>query len=333
MAVTVKGAGAAIAIGLAVVASGCISTRMPGPERRSGALPPATADETAAAGALRRHVEKLAAEIGERRVGHARGAGLDAAAAYIAGELRAAGYFVGEQPFEASGVAVRNLDAELRGTRDAGSVFVVGAHYDSAIGTPGADDNASGVATALLLARRLAGQAQGQTIRFAFWVNEEQPFFQTDAMGSARYARRCKERGERIAGALSLETLGYYTDAPGTQRYPSAIEGDYPDRGNFVVFVSDRSSRAFLERVVAAFRGASAFPAEGLAAPGWVEGVGWSDHWAFWQQGYPGVMVTDTAPFRYPHYHRRSDTPDKVVYDRLARVALGLERTLRALAR
>jgi len=136
---------------------------------------------------------------------------------------------------------VRNLDAELRGTRDTARLLVVGAHYDSAPGTPGANDNGTGVAATLVLARRLAGHAQGQTIRFVFWTNEEPPFFRTDLMGSLVYARRCRARHEQITGMLSLETIGYYTDARGTQHYPSQIRGDYPDRGNFVTFVADRS--------------------------------------------------------------------------------------------
>lgn len=321
---------ASLRLGLVVLVAGCVTTRMPG-QTHQGALAPPTAEDADVAAELRRHVQKLAGDIGERNA--RRPAALEAAAAYIEAEMRAYGYAVGAQPFTAKGITVRNLDAELRGTRDAGQILVVGGHYDTAPGTPGANDNGSGVAATLVLARRLAGHPQGQTIRFAFWTNEEPPFFQTDLMGSLVYARRCRERQERITGAISLETLGYYTDAPGTQHYPSAIRGDYPERGNFVTFVSDRDSRAFLEQAIVAFRRTSAFPSEGLSASSWIDGIGWSDHWAFWQAGYPGVMVTDTAPFRYRHYHLRSDTPPEVVYDRLARVVLGLEQTVRALAR
>ena len=319
-----------VRISLLLLVTGCFTTVMPG-QSHQGALPPATVEGNDVAAELRGHVQKLAGDIGERHV--RRHAAMQAAAAYIEAELRKYGYAVGDQRFQAGGVTVRNLDAELRGTREAGRILIVGGHYDTAPGTPGGNDNGSGVAATLVLARRLAGAPMGQTIRFVFWTNEEPPFFQTDLMGSVVYARRCHERREQITGVLSLETLGYYTDAPGTQHYPSLIRGDYPDRGNFVVFVSNRASRAFLERTVAAFRRATAFPAEGLAAPDWIEGIGWSDHWAFWQEGYPGVMVTDSAPFRYRHYHRRTDTPEQLVYDRLSRVVLGIERAVRELAR
>lgn len=314
---------------------GCLTTAMPG-QSHQGPLPPATAPEVEVAAELRRHVQRLAGDIGERHV--RRPAALRAAADYIEAELRSYGYAVGQQPFEAGGVTVRNLEVELRGARDPSSILVVGAHYDSARGTPGANDNGSGVAATLALARRFGPSRTGatnlgQTVRFVFWTNEEPPFFQTDLMGSAVYARRCRARNERIVGMFSLETLGYYTDARGTQQYPSVIRGDYPDRGNFVTFVANRASRAWLESAVGAFRRTSTFPAEGLAAPEWIDGIGWSDHWAFWQEGYVGVMVTDTAPFRYPHYHSRTDTPDQVVYDRLARVVVGLGRVIAELAR
>jgi hypothetical protein len=321
---------ALVGAGVLLGATGCLTTVMPGQSHR-GTLPASTVEENDVASELRRHVEQLAGAIGERNV--RRSAALRAAARYIEAELRSYGYAVEEQGFAAGGIDVRNLEAELRGTKQAARILVVGGHYDSAPGTPGANDNGSGVAATLLLARRFAGQPQAQTIRFVFWVNEEPPFFQTDLMGSVVYARRCRERQEPIAGVLSLETLGYYTDARGTQHYPNAIRGDYPDQGNFVTFVSNRSSRELLERAVATFRRSTSFPAEGLAAPSWIDGVGWSDHWAFWKEGYPGVMVTDTAPFRYRHYHRRSDTPDQLVYDRFARVVLGVERVVRELAR
>jgi len=321
----------AVAVALLSLTGGCLTTAMPG-RSHQGALPPATGEEVEVAAELRRHVQRLAGDIGERHVG--RPQALRAASEYIEKELRSYGYAPGEQRFEARGVTVRNLDAELRGTRDPASILIVGAHYDSAPGTPGANDNGSGVGATLVLARRLVGgSSPGQTVRFVFWTNEEPPFFQTELMGSALYARRCRDRNERIAGVLSLETLGYYTDAAGTQHYPSAIRGDYPDRGNFVTFVANRGSRALLESAVATFRSTSAFPAEGLAAPEWIDGIGWSDHWAFWRQGYAGVMVTDTAPFRYPHYHEGTDTPDQIVYDRLARVVVGLQRVVVALAR
>jgi Zn-dependent M28 family amino/carboxypeptidase len=212
---------------------------------------------------------------------------------------------------------------------------VVGAHYDSCYETPAANDNGSGVAATLALARRfsLSGSSlahrPGQpdrTLRFVFFVNEEPPYFQTDDMGSLVYARACKAKNENIVAMLSLETIGYYRDEPGTQRYPIAPIGwVYPGTGNFISFVGNFSSRDMVRKAIATFRSSAEFPSEGAALPGWISGVGWSDQWAFWQAGYPGVMVTDTAPYRYPHYHRQSDTPDKLDYPRMARVVEGLE--------
>jgi Zn-dependent M28 family amino/carboxypeptidase len=163
------------------------------------------------------------------------------------------------------------------------------------------------------------------------FVNEEPPFFLTGDMGSAVYAARARERGDDIRLMLSLEAIGYYTDAPGSQQYPPLIGLCYPDRGNFIAFVSNLASRRLLRRTVALFRAHSDFPVEHLAAPSLIPGVSWSDHRSFWRQGYRALMVTDTALYRYPHYHAPDDTPDKLDYDALARIVDGLAGTLVAL--
>src|SRR5262249_21271394 len=161
---------------------------------------------------------------------------------------------------------------------------------------------------------------------------EEPPYFQTPAMGSAVYARRCRERGEKVVAMLGLETIGYYTDRPGSQRYPFPFGLFYPKTGDFVAFVGNTGSRALVHRAVAAFRAGAPFPSEGAAAPAALQGVGWSDHWSFWQEGYPAVMVTDTAPFRNPDYHTPRDVPDRLAYAPMARVVAGLVRVVEALA-
>ena len=203
-------------------------------------------------------------------------------------------------------------------------IVIVGAHYDSVVGSPGANDNGSGVAATLELARLLKGTTFKRTLRLVWFVNEEPPFFPGADMGSRRYAARSRERGERIAAMFSLETIGFYSDAAGSQHYPPPLGMFYPNRGNFLAFVSNVGSRGLLRIAVGAFRRHAAFPSEGVAAPAAVPGVGWSDHASFWAEGYPALMVTDTAPYRYPHYHLGSDTPDKVDYARLARVVTGL---------
>jgi hypothetical protein len=184
----------------------------------------------------------------------------------------------------------------------------------------------------LELARLLAGQQLARTVRFVAFVNEEAPFFQTDAMGSWVYARRSRARGEQIVAMLAIETIGFYSDVVGSQHYPFPFGLLYPHTGNFIGFVGNIASRTLVHRSLAAFRQHTPFPSEGVAAPCWMTGIGWSDHWAFWQEGYPGVMVTDTALFRYAPYHTRADTPDRVNYERMARVVAGLARVVTALA-
>jgi hypothetical protein len=313
---------------------------MPG-RPHTGPLPPLGEADLALARRLEADVSVLALEIGERHAGAFHVGNLRRAEAFIHRSLTAAGLTVERQSYEVRGVTVANLIAEVAGAPDrepAGrEIVVVGAHYDSAEDTPGANDNASGVAAALALARAF-GNAQvarpGRTLRFVFFTNEEPPWFQTDDMGSVRYARACRERGDRIAMMLSLETMGYFSDAPGSQRFDvmPPLRWIYPDTGNFIAFVGNVGSGPLVARAVGTFRETTPFPAFGCALPDVVDGVGWSDHWAFWQAGYAAAMVTDTAVFRYPHYHTAEDTPDKIDYDRMVRVVRGLEHVVADLA-
>jgi Zn-dependent M28 family amino/carboxypeptidase len=242
------------------------------------------------------------------------------------------GYDAREHAFNAGGLQARNIEAELPGTSQPGEIVVIGAHYDSVVGAPGANDNASGVAALLVLARVARAQAHPRALRFVAFVNEEPPFFQSWRMGSRVYARRCRERGERITAMVSLETLGYYTDAPRSQAYPFPFNLLYPDTANFVAFVGNFSSRKLLHKCVAAFRQNTRFPSEGAAAPEFIPGIGWSDHWAFWKEGYPAVMVTDTAFYRYGYYHTARDLPEQLSYDATARVVRGLRDVVSHLA-
>jgi hypothetical protein len=312
-----------------LVAGGWYMIGMPGASWRGPVLP-LSAAERQSADNLRRHVVALAGRIGERNVW--RPAALAEAAGYIRDSLAGQGYTVLAQPYTSQGVAVENLEIVLPGSRVPGEIVIAGAHYDSVVGSPAANDNGSGVAALLEIARLLAGSALPRTVRLVAFVNEEPPFFYGTEMGSRVYAERARQRGEQIRAMLSLETMGYYTDAPASQRYPFPFRYFYPDTGNFVGFVGNLGSRRLVRRAVAAFRDAAAFPSEGVAAPGWMTGVHWSDHWSFWQAGYPAIMVTDTALFRYPHYHSRNDTPDKLDYAGLARVTHGLAAVIRSLA-
>lgn len=184
----------------------------------------------------------------------------------------------------------------------------------------------------LALARRFADRQPARTVRFVLFVNEESPYFQTEAMGSLVYARECRQRGDNIVAMFSLETIGYYSDRPGSQQYPWPLSAVYPSTGNFIAFVGNIASDHLVKQVVESFRRHAQFPSEGGALPGVIPGVGWSDHWSFWQAGYPALMVTDTAPFRYAHYHSAEDAPDKLDYESTARVVVGLDTVLDEMA-
>jgi hypothetical protein len=302
--------------------------RMPGFSYR-GPLAPLSEQQQRLAAELETDVRVLAAEIGERH--YLRYAELQRAAAYIARRFREAGYQVERQRYEVGGQQFENLAVELAGSRVPGQLVVIGAHYDSVPGSPGANDNGSGVAALLAMASRLAAARPERTLRLVAFANEEMPHFRTPAMGSWVYAERCRGRAEHIVAMLCLETLGYYSEKPGTQRYPPPLSLLYPAEGNFLAFVANTSSRPLLRQVVAAFRTHAQFPSEGAALPAIIPGVGWSDQWAFWRQGYPGVMVTDTAPYRYPFYHTSQDQPDRIDYPRLARVVEGLAQVVQEL--
>jgi hypothetical protein len=152
-------------------------------------------------------------------------------------------------------------------------------------------------------------------------------------MGSWRYAKSLSERGENVRGMISLETLGAFSETPGSQRYPVPFGLIFPSAANFVAIVGLPGSRSFLHEVIGSFRRHTAFPSIGGVAPDLlVPGIGWSDHWSFRSFGYPGIMITDTALFRYRHYHLPTDLPDKIDYGKLARITKGLERVVREIA-
>lgn len=278
---------------------------------------------------LQRHVEVLAAEIGERHVWRPRA--LEAAAHYIEEALSSSGYEVHRQRYETEGVACSNLEVERPGRERSGEVILVGAHYDTVEGCPGADDNASGVAAMLEIARLLRDQQPGCTVRCVAFVNEEPPFFHSRAMGSAVYARAAHARADNITLMLSLEMLGYFSHTPRSQGYPPFLRFFYPDRADFIAFVSNWRSRFALVKVHEAFRSQCAFPSERLASPAVVPGVSWSDQRSFWRMGYRALMVTDTAFYRNPHHHRATDTPDKLDFQSLASVTAGLAGAIAAL--
>jgi hypothetical protein len=297
--------------------------RMPGKNISKAA--PLSPDEIILREELRSDVQKLGGEIGERNMW--RYAQLNAAADFIEDSFSGAGLHPRRDTYEMRGQACHNIEAEIAGAGQ--EILLIGAHYDSVFGSPGANDNGSGVAATLALARRFAAKKTKHTLRFVAFVNEEPPYFLSAEMGSFVYARRCKGRRDKISAMISLETIGYFSDAPHSQTYPSPGLGIfYPEVGNFIGFVSNLRSRTLLRRVIALFRKHAGIPSEGAALPSFIPGVSWSDQWSFWQNGYPGIMVTDTAPFRYPHYHSANDTPDKLDYDRFTLVVSGMEKVI-----
>ena len=277
--------------------------------------------------ALRRDVEALCAR-GPRDTWSTDS--LRAAASYIEQSFMRSGYDV-ERHSYAPEVGGENLIAEIRGTLT-GGIVVIGAHYDSVFESPGADDNASGVAGLLALARHLAGAASEATIRFVAFANEEPPHFQTPAMGSFAYALRCSERGERVTAMLCLEALGYFDSAPGSQLYPPLLSFLYPSTGDFIGFAGNLASRGLVRRCVKVFRQYARIGAEAAALPELIPQIGWSDQWSFWQFGWPALMVTDTALFRNPNYHTPRDLPDTLDYERMALVVEGLAHVVAELA-
>lgn len=303
-------------------------TSVPG-RSHAGPLPPLTSEQVELAARLSDHVRAIATR--PHNVGHPHE--LEEAATYIERALGGMGYAIRQQRFQAGGQEVRNIEVTIEPAPSPISVntLVVGAHYDSYFHAPGANDNASGVAGVIELARLLADLQQKASlrIRLVLFVNEEPPFFKTELMGSLVYARKLKASGEPVLGMFALETIGFYSDQDRSQHYPPPLGLLYPSTGNFVAFVGLISSRSLVRKTVGSFRALVSFPSVGGTAPGFIPGIDWSDHWAFEQVEIPALMITDTALFRYPHYHSAADTPDKVDYDRLTRVVSGIERVIR----
>ena len=270
---------------------------------------------------------KRQGEIGERNVIAYRS--LQKGAQYIEDTWRSQGYEVTSQEYVVQMRKVRNLIAEIHGGSRANEIVILGAHYDTVDDCPGADDNTSGVAALLEVARILKDSHPARTLRFVAFVNEEDPWFQTENMGSWVYAKQAHKLHENIVAAISVESIGTYSDAEGSQQYPDErFKFLYPARGNFIAFVGNLGSRGLVRDAIRSFRATATIPSVGGALPPFIEGVSWSDHWSFWQEGYPAIEVTDTPPFRNKNYHQPTDKPDTLDYDRMTRVVHGLVRVV-----
>ncbi|MFH1367847.1 MAG: M28 family peptidase [Elusimicrobiota bacterium] len=288
---------------------------------------------------LLKTVKALSHDIGERNVYD--NPKLEAARKYIAGEFRRCGYTPAEQTYRLNTefthinmIDCANIAAELKGSRKPEEIIIIGAHYDTLYGTPGADDNASGVAGLLELAR-LASKAgpYSKTVRFVAFANEEPPFFKTPNMGSTVYAKQLKKDKANVKAMICLEMIGYYSGAEKSQRYPlPVLKLFYPSKADFVSIVGNFSSFGLVSKTRSAFRKHSKFRVESITMFTYVPGIDFSDQYSFWKEGYKAVMVSDTAFYRNPNYHGASDTYDTLDYQKMAETVKGLHYVIYELA-
>jgi len=322
-------AGLAVLIAAAAAFTWELWRPQPG-ESFSGPTPAATVIEKSLAERLHDDVTTLSVRFGERSM--QRIDGLNASADWIAEQLEAAGLTVSRQRLKVSGDVVENLSVTLAGTEWPDELVVVGAHYDTAAGSPGANANGSGVAATLALAKTLSTADHARSVAFVFFACSVEPFMQTETMGSLIWARAAEAAGQEVVGMLSLDSLGYYTDEPATQHFPREIASFYPKVGNFVSVVGNFPSAGLANRVIGLFRDVASVPSEmGVGMPSW-DGVGWSDHWSFWQCGWPAVIVSDTGPYRDPAYQRWNDKAQRLDYETMARIVVALESVVAHLA-
>lgn len=278
---------------------------------------------------LRNTVFHLTEEIGSRSFWEREN--LERSAQFILGSFRNLGYECSVQVFPVEGQEAKNIIAEKKGTENPRQVIIVGAHYDTVPNCPGADDNASGVAVLLELARLVRALPNKFTVRFVAFSLEEPPFFETNLMGSRAYVRsliqgrESQKDSEYMVGMICLESVGYYTNEEGSQRFPLPFLGLlYPDKGNFITVVSNFSSRKLANKVAGHLQEKTACKVETFIGPSAVTGVRWSDHASFWDAGLDAVMLTDTAPFRNPNYHQETDRIDTLDFSWMAQLTLGL---------
>jgi Zn-dependent M28 family amino/carboxypeptidase len=271
-------------------------------------------------------VRFLSEEIGPRSYTNLQQ--LNKSADYVEGKLSSYGCNVKRQSFTYMKNTYHNIIGEVEGHKDS-EILVIGAHYDTVPGSPGADDNASGIAGLLELARLAVANPVSRTVCFSAFTLEEPPFFRTSHMGSYVYAKSLKENEVKVEGMVSLEMIGYYCDKNGCQYYPfSFFKWFYPEKGNFIAFVGNISSKGFTRRARYAFQKTSALPVVSLNTVSLVPGVDFSDHASFWDFDYQAFMITDTAFYRNPNYHTAGDTANTLDYKRMALLVSGLKTAL-----
>lgn len=279
---------------------------------------------------LKTHVQMLSETFSPRD--YLNTANLDRTAIYIKDEFEKAHGRVSEQPYKANGRSYRNVIASFG--KDSNERLVIGAHYDVCQPLPGADDNASGVAGLLELAHLLGQTELPLTVELVAYTLEEPPFFRTEAMGSAVHAVALKQQGIVVRAMFSLEMIGYFSDEPGSQKFPNPIlKLLYPSRGNFITVVGNFGQLGLVRKVKRAMRSATSLPVHSINAPGWLPGIDFSDHRNYWQWGFPAVMITDTSFYRNENYHTSQDTSEKLDYNRMAMVVQAVYSAILELSR
>jgi Zn-dependent M28 family amino/carboxypeptidase len=278
---------------------------------------------------LEAHVRMLSETLLPRDEAHREN--LDRVATYVAAELGRAGGRVEQQVFQVDKRTYRNVVARF-GPQD-GEIVVVGAHYDAFGPFPGADDNASGVAGLIELGRLLGRTPPPRPVQLVAYSLEEPPYFRTENMGSAVHAAALQRAGTRVRAMLSLEMIGYFSDAPDSQEYPlRVLHLFYPDRGNFIAVVGRFGETGLVRSIKRAMSGATTLPVRSITAPAALAGVDFSDHLNYWERGMAAVMVTDTAFFRNRSYHTKDDIAERLDYERMAKVVAGVFAAVQALA-
>ncbi|RAK69875.1 M28 family peptidase [Hymenobacter edaphi] len=277
---------------------------------------------------LRRHLQYLVATPQPRNHQHV--AVLDSVARYLGRQLGRSGGRVSEQPYQAGGQTYRNVIASF-GPKT-GPRLIVGAHYDVCGEQPGADDNGSGVAALLELARLLGQQpALRQRIDLVAYTLEEPPYFRTRQMGSYVHAKSLHDEKAAVTGMVALEMLGYYDDRPGSQHYPfGPLKLLYGGRGNYVTAVRKLGGGRFARHFSRHYDRGAQLPVKRFIGPAWLPGVDFSDHLNYWQFGYSALLLTDTAFYRNRNYHHATDSLEKLD---LRRLALATDAVLAALLR
>ncbi len=279
---------------------------------------------------LEKHVRMLSEVFVSRDYRHPQN--LDQVAAYIRAEFEQTKGRVSEQIYQVNGQTYRNV--VLQFGPEHGERVVIGAHYDAFDELPGADDNASGVAGLIELAHLLDKTTLATPVELVAFTLEEPPYFRTENMGSAVHARTLQENGVPLRMMISLEMIGYFSDFSGSQHFPlSILKIFYPSEGNFVAVIGKLDAGADVRRVKGIMQGATNLPVYSFnAPPKYVAGIDFSDHLNYWDQNYPALMVTDTAFMRNTNYHTEHDTLEKLDYERMAKVIVGVYEVVLNLA-